>query len=414
MYVILSLMSILYLKQRNIVNLVGGLSRMKKVLVVGAGVAGLAVCYWLKKFGFLPTLIEKNNTLRQGGHAVDIFGIAVDVVKKMDIYKKIYDMSTQLEYSYYVDANGNILHKEQVEGSCFGQGDEVEIVRGDLVKILMQSIEGIPCYFNQSIIQIKQHDENIEVTFNDNTIETYDLIIGADGLYSATRSMAFVKDEYNLIDFGSYSSVFSIPNYLKLNRSKTMFELNQKLVSITVGKESSKALVGFMLRSNQMLSNIRDEEEQKDLLKSIFLDFGWETNKLLQFMETCDDFYFGADMQVKMKSWTKRRIALVGDSGYCPSPLSGQGTSVALVGAYILAGELKAAGGNHAVAFERYNALLHPFVEANQDLGAWVNETYLLGDAVSKEAVNTRTGNIIEKISTILNLIKLPEYSAHA
>lgn len=387
---------------------------MKKILVIGAGVAGLAVCYWLKRFGFSPTLVERNDILRKGGHAVDIYGIAVDVAKKMDIYKKICEMRTELEHAYYVDAKGNILLQEEEEEVGYKRGDEVEIVRGNLLDILMRAITDIPCYFNQNVIRIEQHDEHVEVTFKDNKTENYDFIIGADGLHSATRRMVFAKEEYNLLDLGSYFGVFSTPNHLKLNRSEIMFELDQKLVSITVYQNTSKALASFMFRPKHRLNNIRDENEQKNILRNTFLDLGWETNKLLEFMENSNDFYFDTVMQVKMKSWTKGRIALVGDSGYCATPLSGQGTSVALVGAYILAGELKAASGNHMVAFERYNALLRPFVEANQDLGTWVNETYLLENTISKEAVEARTDNIIQKINAISNAIKLPEYSADA
>lgn len=386
------------------------MAEFKKILVVGAGIAGPTMCYWLKKFGFSPTLIEKNSILRQGGHAIDIHGIAVDVIKKMGIYKKTFDMRTQIEQGFHVDAKGNIIHEEQGEKFGYRHGDEIEIARGDLVEILMQSIQDVPCYFNQHIICIKQYNQNVEVTFNDNKTENYDLIIGADGLHSSIRRMVFANQEYDLMDLACYISVFTIPNYLRLNRSEINFEANQKVVSLSVDKNPFIALAAFMFRSNHVLSNQRDEKEQKYFIKRNFIDLGWETNKLLQFMENCDDFYFDTLMQVKMKSWTKGRIALVGDSGYSPSPLSGQGTSLALVGAYLLAGELKAARENHIVAFERYNALLRSFVQANQDLGAWVNETFLLPDNVSKEAVEERTNNILEKLKIASNAITLPEY----
>ncbi len=122
------------------------MATVNKILVIGASIAGPAVCYWLTKFGYSPTLIERNDTLSKGGYAIDVRGIAIDIIKKMGIYEKICDMRTQLEAGYYVDANGNILLKEQGEKFGFRQGEEVEIVRGDLVEILMQSIKDIPCY----------------------------------------------------------------------------------------------------------------------------------------------------------------------------------------------------------------------------------------------------------------------------
>lgn len=385
---------------------------MKKVLVVGAGVAGMAVCYWLKVFGFSPTLIEKSNTLRKGGYGVDIFGIAVDIAKKMSVYKKICDMRTQLEHGYYVNTDGHTLVETQGEKFGFRHGEEVEILREDLIEILKQAIEDIPCHFNQRIKLIKQDDKNVEVTFEDSKVENYDLVIGADGVHSTTRDLVFVKEEYDLIDFGCYSVIFSLPNYLKLRQSEIAFDSNQKFISVSSDKNSAVALASFMFRSNCRLGDMRNEKEQKSFFKNAFIDLGWETNKLLQYMEESNDFYFDDAMQIKMRSWTKGRIALVGDSGYCSSALSGQGTTTALVGAYILAGELKQQM-EHKIAFERYNRLLHPFVDANQELGAWINETFLLEGAVSKETVEARTENIINKISAISKLITLPEYLAY-
>jgi 2-polyprenyl-6-methoxyphenol hydroxylase-like FAD-dependent oxidoreductase len=128
-------------------------------------------------------------------------------------------------------------------------------------------------------------------------------------------------------------------------------------------------------------------------------------------MSGSNDFYFDSVTQVKMHSWTKGRVALVGDAGYCASPLSGQGNNLALVGAYILAGELKAAEGNYKQAFNRYNELLHPFVEANQQFGAWVSESFLVPDEVSEEVAEERSNSILQKVQTISNAISLPEYS---
>ncbi len=385
---------------------------MKKVLVVGAGVAGLVVCYWLKEFGFSPTLIEKSNALRKGGYGVDIFGIAVDIAKKMCIYEKICALRTQVEHGYYVNADGHTLVEAQGEKFGFRHGEEVEILREDLMEILKEAIKDIPCHFNQSIERIKQDDEIVEVTFKDNTNENYDLVIGADGLHSTTRDFAFGKEGYERIDFGCYSAIFSLPNYLKLRRSEIAFDSNQKFISVSSDKNPAVAVASFMFHSNRGMDNICNEKDQKIFFKEAFIDLGWETNKLLQYMEESNDFYFDVAIQIKMKSWTKGRIALVGDSGYCSTALSGQGTTTALVGAYVLAGELKAASGNHIVAFERYNMLLRPFVEANQELGEWINETFLLEGTASKEAIEARTDNIIKKISNISHAIKLPEYPA--
>lgn len=383
---------------------------INKILVIGAGIAGLAVCYWLKRFGFSPILIEKCADIRKGGQGLDLRGVAIDLVKKMGIYEKICNRRTELEFGRYVDAEGNILHEEKGERFCFRQDEDVEIIRGDLVEILMRAIEGVPCHFNQLIESIKQNDDDVKVHFKDGRTEHYDLVIGADGTHSTTRRMVFDKDEYKLVNLGAYFSVFSIPNYLNLSHTEVQCEVNQKLISVTSDKNPTMAEAAFMFRTQDVLNNIRDENEQQQFLRNNFQDFGWEASKILELMLESDDFYFDSVTQVKMKSWTKGRVALVGDAGYSASPLSGQGNNLALVGAYIFAGELKKAGGNYTRAFNRYNELLHPFVEANQKLGVWVSETFLVPNEVSKEVAEERSNKIMEEVKIVSNMITLPEY----
>lgn len=386
------------------------MSAINKVLVIGAGIAGSAVCYWLKRFGFSPILIERSANLRKGGHALDVRGVAIDLVKRMGIYEKICNMRTKVEFGRYVDAQGNLLHEETGDRFCCREGEDLEIIRGDLVELLIDALEGVPCYFNQWIDSIKQRDGDVEVKFKDGRTEHYDLVIGADGLHSTTRRMVFDKDEYQLTHLGAYFSVFSIPNYLNLNHTEVQCEANQKLISITSDRNPKIAEAAFMFRVQNVLNNIRDENEQQRFLQDTFQDFGWEASKVLELMSDSDGFYFDSFTQVKMKSWTKGRVALLGDAGYSASPMSGQGNNLAMVGAYILAGELKQAGGNYHQAFNRYNELLHPFIEANQKLGVLVNESYLVQNEVSKEIAEERSNKIMEEVKIAANMISLPDY----
>jgi 2-polyprenyl-6-methoxyphenol hydroxylase-like FAD-dependent oxidoreductase len=381
-----------------------------KILVIGAGVAGPAVSYWLKRFGFSPVLIEKSPAIRKGGQALDIRGIATHLAKEMGIYDQICDMRTQVELGRFVDTAGNVLHEEHGEKFGFRQDDEVEILRGDLIEILIKKIADIPCHFNQSITSMQQNADNVIVNFKDGRVENYDIVIAADGIHSATRRMIFDKSEYQLVSLGAYLSTFTIPNYLGLDHAELICESHYKLVTISSDKHPETAGAGFMFRSQHILKDIRDESEQKKFLCDTFHDFGWETQNILKLMPESDDFYFDAITQVKMNNWAKGRIALVGDAGYCPSPLSGQGNNLAFIGAYILAGELKAANGNYIEAFTRYNALLHPFVQANQAFGAVVSESFLVDSAVSKEIAEERSNRMLALIKAVSNSIALPRY----
>jgi 2-polyprenyl-6-methoxyphenol hydroxylase-like FAD-dependent oxidoreductase len=384
--------------------------KLKNILVVGAGIAGPAVCYWLKKYGFSPTLIELHSGLRSGGYAIDIRGIAVDVVKEMGIYDKIYTQRTQIHSTRYIDADGHTVLEEKGEHSGFRQGEDVEIVRGDLGAILMSSIDDVPCYFSHSVREITHHKDSVDVIFNNGKSASFDLIIGADGLHSSIRRKVFNPDEFELLNLGSYISVFSIPNFLNLNHSEVLFETNQKLVHVYNETDSNMARAGFLFRSNKVLKDIRDEQQQKAFLRDTYNNLGWESDKLLDFIGSSEDFYFDSITQVKMNAWTKDRVALLGDCGYCASPLSGQGTSLALVGAYILAGELKEAGADYKLAFDQYNQQLKPYVEANQSLGAWVSETFLISSCVSKEAAEQRNQAVLDIMKTAANAITLPSY----
>ncbi|MFO1257241.1 MAG: tetracycline destructase [Gammaproteobacteria bacterium] len=382
-----------------------------KILVSGVGIAGPALCYWLKRFGFSPTIIEKSPAIRLGGQALDVRGVATKIARKMGIYEKICEMRTQIEVGRYVDTAGKTLHEVHGEKFGFRQDDEVEILRGDLVNILMNSVSTVTCRFNQWITRLDQTENNIVVDFNDGTSEQYDVVIGADGIYSGVRKMIFHENEYQLFNLGSYLSTFTIPNYLNLNRTELVCEANGKLLTINSDKDPSSARAGFMFRSDHVLKNNRDESEQKIFLRETFKEFGWESQEVLKLMTNSHDFYFDSITQVKMNKWYKGRVALIGDAGYCASPLSGQGNNLAFVGAYVLAGELKVAKGNYIEAFKRYHELLKPFVDANQQFGVWVSESYLLKqDESVKKVAEERNNKILSMMKTVSNAITLPEY----
>lgn len=382
----------------------------RKILVIGAGIAGPTICYWLKKYGFNPTLIERSKRLRTGGNAVDVRGISAEIVKKMGLYDDIYAKRTSLLSKRYVDADGQTLSEEYGEKASFRDGSDVEIVRGELVNILFQAIPDVPSHFHNEVIGLKQEDQSVEVTFKDGHIERYDLVVAADGLHSSTRRMTFSDEECQLVNLGSYISVFSIPNYLHLSRMEVSFGRDQKFIGMNSDKDPNRAFVCFAFRAKKALNGITDENGQKKCLRDLFYDLGWESNTILDLMNDSDDFYFDIMAQIKMDTWTKGRVALLGDAGYSASPFSGQGTNLAVVGAYILAGELKSAEGNYSVAFKRYNERMRPLVDACQDLGLWVAESYLPEGEVSKEIIERRSSEIMEKIQAAANAISLPDY----
>ncbi len=216
--------------------------------------------------------------------------------------------------------------------------------------------------FNDSIAEIKTSEAGVEMTFEHSKPRAFDLVVGADGLHSRVRAVAFGEEALFTRYLGYHCSIFSIPNYLQLGQNALYYGTVGKKVGI-FGRNEREAKASFFFDSPPLEYDRRDVAQQKRLLRERFAGDVWETPRLLQMMDDAPDFYFDSVSQIKMERWWTGRTVLLGDAGYCGSPLSGMGTSMAMVGAYILAGELKEAGGDYRIGFARYEALMRDFVK---------------------------------------------------
>lgn len=341
----------------------------KKILICGAGIAGLTMAFWLRKLGFIPTLLECAPHLRTGGYKVDIRGVALEVIKRMGLHDKIAAVKTDIQGATVVDANGN--HLAELSGDDFNlrMSDDLEIMRGDLCQIIRQELDDIEIIFDDSIGKICQGSRGIHVEFEKAKPRLFDLVVGADGLHSTVRKLIFGDEMRFSQHLGLYISIFSVPNLLQLDRWEFEYADSTKLVNLYSCRGESLAKAAFLFRSNTTSSILRSLDEQKQLLRDTYATTGWEVPRLLEAMQEAPDFYFDSVSQICMDSWSKERVVLVGDAGYSASPVSGQGTSLALVGAYILAHELANFPKDHNRAFLMYQKKLRPFVVQNQKLG---------------------------------------------
>ena len=337
----------------------------KHVLISGAGLAGLTLAYWLKKFGFVPTIVEKYPHLRAEGYKIDIRGAAVEVIKRMGLETAVLEAGTDMQKSFFVDHSGTHLTETSPELCGLRAPGDMEIVRGDLCKILFEHLGDTESLFGDSIKSISQSEKGVQVEFEKTDAKLFDLVIGADGLHSKVRKLAFGDESLFLRELGVYVSFYSIPNFLHLDRVEIEYHASQRY-AVAYCPRKGMAKAAFAFPSPPL--DLSNQEQQQKALQEAFADAGWEVPRLLSFMKETPDFYFDCMAQVHMPHWTNHRIALVGDAGYAVSPISGQGTSVALVGAYVLAGELAEAEGEYTLAFPRYEEIMRQFVQMNQKL----------------------------------------------
>ena len=340
----------------------------KRILISGSGVSGLTLAFWLKQYGFTPTLIERHPTLRTGGYKIDLRGYCFGSRQADGSLPAILEGRTDIQGATIIESGGKESKKMDAD-LCGGriEGD-LEILRGDLCKILFNQMGDVESIYGDCITKISQNEENVYVEFEKSKPRVFDLVIGADGLHSTVRKLAFGEESEFLKELGVYISVYTIPNFLQLDRWEIEYFEPQKFINVYSASRDLNAKAGFAFSSEASKFDPNDKKGQQKLLKEAFAEIGWEVPRLLAAMEDAPDFYFDSVAQVHLPHWSKGRVVLVGDAGYAPSPLSGQGTSVAIVGAYVLAGELAAAQGNYQIAFSQYETELRNFVKKNQDL----------------------------------------------
>ena len=313
-------------------------------------------------------MVERAPAPRDGGQAVDIRGAAIDVARRAGILGALRQARTRTRGMTYVSATGKHLASMN---AAFGVVDpaDVEIVRGDLAGILYEAARSDAEYlFGDSVTRITQAPDAVEVTFERAAPRSFDLVIGADGLHSKVRAVAFGPEPRFARHLGMYLSVFTVPNDLGLDHWQLIHVAPGTSVTVTSARDNTEARAIFFFASPPLEYDHRDTGQQQELLQAAFAGQGWEIPRLLAAMRDTADFYFDTVSQIRMDNWSAGRVTLAGDAGYCPSPLSGQGTSLALVGAYVLAAELHNADGDHGAAFAGYQHRMQDFVARNQQI----------------------------------------------
>ncbi|KAH7062915.1 hypothetical protein BKA63DRAFT_587317 [Paraphoma chrysanthemicola] len=359
-----------------------------KILVVGSGIAGPCFAFWLNKL--LPssdiTILERAPEPRLGGQAVDIRSAAISVVERMGLLEAVKDKTTTEVGIDFIYADGKTKATFPASGDDEQQSmtSEYEILRGDMARILYEATKdktGIKYIFNETIRKVdEQENGQVNVTFaNHIQPTTYSLVVGADGMRSRTRRHVFGHGPDNndyLHRLGQFGAYFTIPRtdddthfaqWYNASRGRLILKRPDQYGSTRVYIAVTDTDLSRFDDIDEALHE-RSRHEQQAWIEKEFAGAGWLTERVLRGMKDADDFYMQEIAQVRMEEWSKGRVVLVGDAAYCPSPISGMGTSSALIGAYILANTLSFSPHDISLALTHYESKTRPFIADVQKL----------------------------------------------
>jgi 2-polyprenyl-6-methoxyphenol hydroxylase-like FAD-dependent oxidoreductase len=337
-----------------------------RVLVSGASIAGPSLAYWLNRYGFQTTVVERAPMLRGGGFGVDFRGpVHLGLLQRMGILDDVCRQQTRMGDLSLVDASGNI----RARLPSFVISGDVEIERGDLSCILHDLTRDSTEYiFGDSIASLTEHPDAADVTFEHGAPRTFDLVIGADGLHSNVRRLVWGDESQFLRLAGWYfAGGIEMPNQFDLDHQTVSFSEPGRSVSLSSGNDQRVADVSFVFAADPISYDRHDIEAQKRIIVERFAGMGWLAPKALEALRASTSLYFDALAQIRMQAFVRGRVALVGDAAY-GATLGGLGTGLAMVGAYVLAGELAAAGGDHRVGFANYQREIMAYARGCQKL----------------------------------------------
>lgn len=336
------------------------------VLISGASIAGPALAYWLGRFGIRATVVEIAPAPRTGGNAVDFRGpLHLGLLEKMGVLDQLRSVQTGGTAMRYVDEQGRF----RMEMPRDFAGGDLEVLRGDLSRIFCTAAESTEFLFGDSIAALSETPDGVDVTFAGGLRRRFDLVVGADGVHSNVRRLAFGPESHYVQHQGYYVAGWAVPNHLGLGRDTIGCNVPGKMISVGGDhRDPARAGVFAAWASPKLDYDRHDPDQQRRILHDVFGGLGWETPRLLGALDTAPELYFDQICKVADPVFQRGRIALIGDAA-CGATIGAGGNGTALVEAYVLAGELAAATGDHRVALARYEQLISGFARTAQKTG---------------------------------------------
>ncbi len=368
---------------------------MSRVLISGAGIAGPALAYWLHRYGFEPVIVERAPAPRVGGYMIDFWGVGFDVAERMGLIPSLRQRGYQIKEIRFVDAQGK-------RAAGFGwnafrsalQDRFFSILRGDLASRIFEEIQGkVEILFGNSIQTISQDDSGVQATFESGASRRFDLVIAADGLHSAVRNIAFGPEIQFEKYLGYCIASFTATGYAHRDEGKYVgYNVPARMVARYALRENRTGFLFVFEQKTKPSLALQNKAAQQRLLQDLYERAGWECPSILDAMYSSSDFYFDAVSQICVEKWSRGRVALVGDAGFCPSLLAGEGASFAMAGAYLLATELSKAKGDYQTAFRKYQSQFAPFIarkqQAARSLARWFAPKTNIGIFLRNQGTN--------------------------
>lgn len=337
----------------------------RRILISGASVAGNTTAWWLSRHGFDVTVIEKASLFRDGGQNVDVRGAGRQVLQKMGLEQAALDLTTGEAGTDWVDQHDNTIARFAVEDMGDGPTAELEIMRGDIARMIYEPASQRATYrFNETIKALEQDASGVTVHFQNGPSDRYDLVIVAEGVGSPTREMIFPgENKPKWMDITI--AYFAIPKTSEDGVFARQYNTVGGIGATLKPGRGNTVHVYMGMQKKPEGENQWGPERQKQFLQERFANAGWHFPRILDGMFKTDDFYFDVLRQVRMDRWSEGRIVLAGDAAWCATPLSGIGTTLAIVGGYVLAGELSRTEDLPS-AMAAYERVMRPFVKEGQ------------------------------------------------
>jgi len=341
-------------------------SNSKKVLISGASFAGLSSAFWMLQLGYDVTIVEIAPGIRTGGTAVNIRGNTIDIAKRMGIFEEVQANRLNLRQWDFKNADDHterrLVLREEGEPPS---DDDYEIERDVLMNILLEALKGrCEIIFGDSIAWMSEKDR-VDVTFGKGERRSFDLVLGCDGTHSRVRKLWFGEETQFMHYLQQYFSITIVDKLLIERDTAQLFNVPGKAVMLNAYKNKTDIIFGFV-SEKEIPYDYRDETQQRKIIADQFAGVGWRTTEMLKEVQSSDSFYFDKLCQIRMPSWSKGRIALVGDAAYCASPAAGMGGSLAIDGAAALGDAMQSAPDDYTLAFHNYDKNFRPFIDGVQ------------------------------------------------